>query len=195
MQLISNYGYVGVFLVEAISNATVLLPLPGWVATMVGGALLDNKLLVVFAAGLGAATGELTGYLLGYGGRRLVEKRDEYETAKRLFSKIGLAAIFLFSALPMPFDVVGMISGAAGLNPVIFFVVTFMGKTVSRSMMVLLGTSLEDMIVDLFAGRIRLELVFLVLGYVALYFLVVRAWKWFSARQGTGIGEGDAGKA
>ncbi len=192
--LVSNYGYAGVFLAELVSNATVLFPLPGAVATVVGGALLGNKLLVVLVAGLGAATGELTGYLVGYGGKRFVEKRDEYEAIKRLFSKIGVAAIFLFSALPLPFDIVGMISGATGLNPVIFFVATLAGKTVSRFMLVLLGTSLEEMIVDLFAGRIRLELILLVLGYVALYFLVIKAWKWYSTRQGTAASEGGVRK-
>jgi membrane protein DedA with SNARE-associated domain len=192
--LVSNYGYAGVFLAELVSNATVLFPLPGAVATVVGGALLGNKLLVVLVAGLGAATGELTGYLLGYGGKRFVEKRDEYEAIKRLFSKIGVAAIFLFSVLPLPFDIVGMISGATGLHPVIFFVVTLAGKMVSRFMLVLLGTSLEEMIADVFAGRIRLELILLVLGYVALYFLVIKAWKWYSARQGTAASEGGVRK-
>jgi uncharacterized membrane protein YdjX (TVP38/TMEM64 family) len=105
-----------------------------------------------------------------------------------------VAAIFLFSALPLPFDIVGMISGATGLNPVIFFVVTFMGKTVSRFMLVLLGTSLEEMIVDLFAGRIRLEFILLVVGYIALYFLVIKAWKWYSTRQGTAVSEGGVRK-
>jgi membrane protein DedA with SNARE-associated domain len=193
-QLVFNYGYAGVFLAELVSNATVLFPLPGAVATVVGGALLGNKPLVVLVAGLGAATGELTGYLVGYGGKRFVEKRDEYEAVKRLFSKIGLAAIFLFSALPLPFDIVGMLSGATRLNPVIFFVVTFMGKTVSRLMLVLLGTSLEEMIAGVFAGRIRLELILIVLGYVALYLLVIRAWKWYYTRQGTAASEGGVRK-
>ncbi|HYA22320.1 MAG TPA: VTT domain-containing protein [Thermoproteota archaeon] len=192
--LVSNYGYAGVFLVELISNATILFPLPGAAATVIAGALLDNKILVVLAAGLGAALGELTGYLVGYGGKRFVEKREEYEAVKRLFSKIGLIAIFLFSALPLPFDIVGMLSGATGLNPVVFFALTFMGKTVSRLMLVFLGASLEEMIAELFAGRIRLELLLIVAGYVALYLLVVEAWKRYYTRQGTASPEGGTGK-
>jgi len=192
--LVSNYGYVGVFLAELISNATVLFPLPGAAATVIAGALLENKILVVLAAGLGAAMGELTGYLVGYGGKRFVEKREEYEAIKRLFSKIGLAAVFLFSALPLPFDVVGMLSGATGLNPLVFLALTFLGKTVSRFMLVFLGASLEEMIAGLFAGRIRLELVLIVVGYVALYFLVVEAWKRYCAQQGIASRESGASR-
>ena len=62
------YGYPGLFVFSLVSNATVVLPAPSFAAVFaVGGAL--NPIVIGVVAGLGAALGEMTGYLAGVGGR------------------------------------------------------------------------------------------------------------------------------
>ncbi len=60
-------GYVGAFLIMLVGNATVVFPVPGLVFVFAMGSAL-NPLVVGLFAGPGAALGELTGYLAGYGG-------------------------------------------------------------------------------------------------------------------------------
>ncbi|HLD85636.1 MAG TPA: DedA family protein, partial [archaeon] len=56
--LIQTFGYLGVFLAMLIVNASVFLPLPGFVIIVAAAAFL-NPLLVGVAAALGGAIGEL----------------------------------------------------------------------------------------------------------------------------------------
>ena len=70
---LGNYGYLGAFLISLVSSATILLPLPGFLVVFPLGAAL-NPILVGLAAAGGATIGEMTGYLLGFTGRGIVEK-------------------------------------------------------------------------------------------------------------------------
>ena len=71
-QLIKSYGYLGVFLLPMLANATVFVPIPGVMVIFTMAAVL-NPILVAVVGGLGAATGELTGYLVGFSGQGLAE--------------------------------------------------------------------------------------------------------------------------
>ena len=64
LQNLEVLGYPGVFLISLVSNATVVLPAPGFIVTIVAGSIF-NPILVAIAAAAGAALGELTGYLAG----------------------------------------------------------------------------------------------------------------------------------
>ena len=54
-------------MLSILSNATVLIPLPGVLLTSAMGAVF-NPVYVALAAGSGAALGELSGYMAGVGG-------------------------------------------------------------------------------------------------------------------------------
>ena len=55
-------------------SATLFLPIPSWGAIGVAGGFL-NPILVGLCAGAGSATGELTGYFAGRGGRLVLSDR------------------------------------------------------------------------------------------------------------------------
>lgn len=65
---LEKYGYIGAFLISMFANATIVVPAPGW-AVIISLAAIFNPWLIGFLAGLGAALGQTTGYLLGYSGR------------------------------------------------------------------------------------------------------------------------------
>ena len=77
-----GYGYLGVFLISLLGNATVILPVPSLAVVFAGGGVL-NPLLVGLVAGVGEPLGELTGYLAGYGGSAVIDRLRHASSASR----------------------------------------------------------------------------------------------------------------
>lgn len=74
IQRLEALGYPGIFLVSMLSNATLILPVPGVLFTSAMGAVF-NPWWVALAAGTGAAIGELSGYIAGFSGQGVIENR------------------------------------------------------------------------------------------------------------------------
>lgn len=151
--LVLSYGYFGVFLGLLVSNASIFLPIPGVFIIFFAGAILD-PLWVAVAGGLGAAIGELTGYLVGYGGGKLIKDKNSFSIAHNAFRRYGYWTIYVFASLPLPFDVVGILSGMLSVNPLVFFALTFAGKTTAFSLYAFTGRGLTAIVLGLFRGRI-----------------------------------------
>lgn len=112
LQELAAYGYAAVFLVGLLSNATIILPIPGLAVSSVLGGVF-NPWLVGIVAGLGQALGELSGYMLGYSGQTLIADRPIYDRIGGWMRRWGVWVIFVLAAIPNPvFDVGGMIAGA-----------------------------------------------------------------------------------
>ena len=115
---LQNYVYLGAFLISLIGNATVILPGAvlviltniGIVLCPVTGAF--GPVLVGVAGGAGAAIGEMTGYMVGYSGRGVVEKSRLYLRLVGWMERWGILTVFIFSVVPFFFDLVGIIAGA-----------------------------------------------------------------------------------
>jgi uncharacterized membrane protein YdjX (TVP38/TMEM64 family) len=107
---LGNYGYLGAFLISLIGNATIILPAPGFLVLIALGATL-NPVLVGISGGIGGTLGEATCYLLGYGGRQVVQNRKLYDKAVQWLQRWGVITIFVFAVTPLPFDIVGMVAG------------------------------------------------------------------------------------
>jgi membrane protein YqaA with SNARE-associated domain len=67
-----------------------------------------NPLILGLSCGLGSTIGELSAYLIGWGGRSMLEERygKRLESAKLLIERYGVLAIFLFAVLPLPDDLI-----------------------------------------------------------------------------------------
>jgi membrane protein YqaA with SNARE-associated domain len=134
-----EYGYVGLFLISLIGNATVILPVPSFAVAFAMGGML-NPLGVGLVSGLGATIGEMTGYLAGVGGRPVVEKQPLYIRLEGWMRKGGPLVIFLLAAIPNPFfDVGGMMAGALRMPAWQFFVAGWAGKSVRFTLLALGG--------------------------------------------------------
>lgn len=109
---LGGYGYLGAFLISLICCATIIVPVPGLVIVFTLGAVL-NPLLVGVAAGTGGTFGEMTGYLLGYGGREAVEHAGLYKRVEGWMKRWGGLTVFLLAMIPNPiFDLAGAAAGA-----------------------------------------------------------------------------------
>jgi uncharacterized membrane protein YdjX (TVP38/TMEM64 family) len=151
--LINVFGYFGVFLAELVSSSSIFMPIPGFAATIVAATIL-NPFIVGILAGLGAAIGELTGYLLGLGGRKIVGVRGEFEFVRRLYRRYGLWTIYFFAATPSPFDVIGILCGLLKIDVRTFFFMTLAGKITSRIMLAITGKEILITAAELLRGQV-----------------------------------------
>jgi uncharacterized membrane protein YdjX (TVP38/TMEM64 family) len=132
-----SYGYFGVFLINVVGAASILLPSPAAASVLGGGALLDDFLgvpawfWVGIVAGCGEAIGEFSGYVAGYGGRVILEERPIYARIKSWMQRKGTLTMFLMSTIPNPlFDVAGLAAGAVQMPMRSFFFAVLGGKII-----------------------------------------------------------------
>jgi uncharacterized membrane protein YdjX (TVP38/TMEM64 family) len=143
-------GYAGAFLIMLFGNATVILPVPGLVFVIAMGSTL-NPWLLGLAAGPGAALGELTGYLAGYGGATPVENTRLYRRFDRLMDRYGLLVVFALSIIPNPiFDLAGVLAGASHIPMWQFLLTAALGKTIQATVLAWAGALSLDWLTGFF---------------------------------------------
>ena len=139
VQELKQYGYVAVFLVGLVSNATLILPVPGLAVSSVMGRVLDPW-VVGIVGGVSQALGELTGYMAGYSGQTWVDENRTYDRLARWIQRYGVPVIFVLAVIPNPvFDVGGMIAGALRLPLWKFLASCMAGKVIKNILFALAG--------------------------------------------------------
>lgn len=135
----ATYGYLGVFVVSLLGNATVVLPVPSLLAVFAGGTAF-NPLITGLVAGVAEPLGELTGYLAGYGGRAMIENQAQYARMQQFMQRHGFATILVLSAIPNPlFDLAGVSAGALHMPVWRFLLACWLGKTLKALAIAWLG--------------------------------------------------------
>lgn len=128
----SPSGLLVLFAIAAISNATLILPVPGLALTALA-ATVANPLLVGVVAGAGQAVGELTGYLAGYSGQTLIDDSPRYARLVGWMRRFGAITIFVLGVIPNPlFDVAGIIAGALRMPVGVYLVAAGAGKIIKN---------------------------------------------------------------
>jgi len=135
---LGNYGYLGAFLVSLVSNATIILPMPGFLLLFALGAAF-NPVLVGLAGAIGGTIGEMTCYLLGYSGRGVVQNRRLYDKSVKWLEKWGVLTVFAFAVTPSPFDVIGMVAGLLRFPFWKFFLACLCGKVIKYIVLAFAG--------------------------------------------------------
>ena len=139
LQELKQYGYAAVFLVGLVSNATVVLPVPGLAVSSVLGSVF-NPWIVGIVGGVGQALGELTGYMAGYGGQTLVDGNPVYDRLTRWMRRYGVLTVFVLAIVPNPvFDLGGMAAGALRFPVWKFLVSCTAGKVIKNIAFALAG--------------------------------------------------------
>ena len=109
---LGNWGYVGAFVINGISSASVVLPAPGGAIVLLM-APDYNPLVLGVAAGMGGALGSLTAYLVGVHARPALQGRCHYPRAHRLMHRFGSVLLILATLMPVsPGDFMGVLAGA-----------------------------------------------------------------------------------
>ena len=127
---LGDWGYFGAFVTQLLNSLTVLFPSLGHLVIMILAQDL-NPWLLGLIGGVGAGLGELSGYLVGLSGRRMVDRGTPWLARLLGWSRQrGAVVIFLFAVLPLPFDVVGIWAGSARYHLGRFLVYTTGGKII-----------------------------------------------------------------
>lgn len=130
LEELQQFGYLGVFVISIILNATLVLPAGNFIIIAALGGVLPSATLVGLIGGLGAAIGEITGYAAGYSGREIISRRQVYYRLEKWVKKWGALTIFLLSAAPIVFDIVGLAAGALRFPFWKFFIATWLGRSI-----------------------------------------------------------------
>jgi membrane protein YqaA with SNARE-associated domain len=138
---LGSLGYIGVFLITLISNATIVVPIPyfGLVAALSPGLSMVG---VGIAGALGSVIGESVSFFVGRSGRGVVEQTRFYRWVQRQLEHPWRAFVVLFalSAPPNPaFDVAGLTAGAMGLPYWIFLSAVFLARLVRFGIVAFVG--------------------------------------------------------
>ena len=130
---LGDYGYLGLFVISLIGNATLIVPAPVFVVACAAG-LVYGPIGVGVVSGLGAALGELTGYMAGAGGKALIPQGRRYDQLRRFMQRHGMLTIFLLGVIHNPiFDIGGLIAGALRMKAWKFVLAAWAGKAIRLS--------------------------------------------------------------
>lgn len=142
LQQLEALGYPGIFLLSLLSNATIIIPLPGVIITS-AMAMVFNPFWVAVAAGLGAALGELSGYLAGVAGQVVLQDSQKLRGLSEWITKHGEWAILLLALIPNPlFDMAGFLAGSSRMPVWRFLVFCSVGKIIKMLIFAYLGAGL-----------------------------------------------------
>ena len=138
-------GYLAAFVVTAVANASVVVPVPypGIIAIL--NCALGSTLGVALAGAAGSTLGETTAFLVGRAGKSAVDDTRFYRWLKRQLSTPlrAFLALLLLSAPPNPFfDVAGLTAGSLGVSYWIFLTATFLGRVVKMLFFIGLGQAI-----------------------------------------------------
>jgi len=149
--LVTNYGYAGAFLISIFGNFTIFFPVPFTITIYAFGATL-NPLLLGLVCGIGSTVGEFSAYLVGVGGRKVIEGRYEerLESAKRLIQRYGATIIFLFALLPLPDDIILIPLGVLRYDLKKALGAMFLGKTIMLTFVAYAGRYSYTFVKDIF---------------------------------------------
>jgi membrane protein YqaA with SNARE-associated domain len=145
----TQYGYLGIFLISLLGAMAIFVPIPYTVVIFILGASSSfDPLWIAVAAGAGAAIGEFSGYLIGFGGRRVVgdKYKKKMDFLTKLFKKYGTVAIFIFALTPLPDDLLFIPLGVMRYSLLRAFVPAILGKFFSN-------------LIIAYSGRLSLEIV------------------------------------
>ncbi len=141
---LAAYGYVGAFLLPLLANATVFVPVPGVMVIFTMGGLF-NPWIVALLGGMGAATGELSGYLVGYSGQGLAEKVKYYDQVvawMKTHRRLSYVLVAILAGIPNPFfDAAGIAAGTLRIPVGYFLVFTMIGSIVKMMAFAFAGNS------------------------------------------------------
>lgn len=149
VEALGDWGYFGVFLLQLINSATVVLfPVPGHAVIFAVSGTLNPFLIGVFGAA-GAALGEITAYMAGRGGSSMVDGSRWYKRLETMGERWRGWAIFIFAATPLPFDIAGVWAGAIRYPLGRFLLIVAAGKLILVTAIAIAGYYGVDIIQDL----------------------------------------------
>ena len=67
-------------------------------------------------------------WIIGNSGKAVVDRPVKLKKIEHSIEKYGIFAIFFWSLIPFPYDIIGLVAGYLGLSYVRYIIPTFLGK-------------------------------------------------------------------
>ena len=171
-------GRFAVWILAAVAFAdSSVLPIPPDLL-LVPLALVRRQQIWALSVVCAAASslGAMLGYGIGYSlwsfvGARLVEfygYSEGFATYQGLVERWGACIIIAKAFTPVPFKIMAIAAGVAGLDPLVFIIATVIGRTLHFAMVAILISLLRDRLSALIANYERPLAVVSVLAIVVL---------------------------
>ncbi len=144
---LQGLGYPGLFLINLIASASIVLPIPAlpFVAAMAilqtsDGVRVFNPWLLGLAAALGATLGELSGYAAGRSGTAIIDQTPLYQRLHAWTERYGVLTLSVLAFIPNPlFDMAGIAAGTLKMPLPKFLLATLLGKLPKMWLMAFAG--------------------------------------------------------
>jgi len=133
VQWFTSLGYFGIFLLSLVGALSIFVPIPYTVVIFwLGASSQWDPFLLMVAGGFGAATGELSGYILGYYGRKIIsqERLGKMNYLIKAFGRYLPIAIFFFAFTPLPDDLIFIPLGILKYKLFKVFIPSLLGKLI-----------------------------------------------------------------
>lgn len=155
IEIINQYGYIGIFLLISIEN--IFPPIPSEVILTFGGFMSTfskmHPLGVIFASTIGSVVGAIILYFLGFVlgtqriealfdsriGRILHLKKSDVRMAEKWFQRHGNKAVFFCRFVPIVRSLISIPAGLAKMKWSSFIVLTTIGSAIWNGILIYLG--------------------------------------------------------
>lgn len=136
---LGDWGYLGAFIINGLSSATIILPAPGALVIALMAEQFD-PLLIGIASGLGGALGGMTSYIAGAINVGKGADSRWFRSVRWLMTHAGILILFLFSAIPfLPGDFASIIAGSVRYPVLRYLIVTSIGNIIKMTAVAYLG--------------------------------------------------------
>jgi membrane protein DedA with SNARE-associated domain len=145
-----SLSYFGIFLLALVGAMSIFVPIPYTVVIFWLGKDGWDPFLLMIAGGFGAAVGELSGYVLGYYGRKVIseERLRKMSYLIKAFGRYLPIAVFLFAFTPLPDDLLFIPLGILRYKLFRVFIPSLLGKSIMCFTLAYLGKHLGKIVED-----------------------------------------------
>jgi membrane protein YqaA with SNARE-associated domain len=176
-------GYTGAFIISFLGNATILFPFPYIAVPFFLGGIIDeitstfvfDPWIIGIVAGFGALIGEMTGYIIGYGGGKLIdqEQRNGFREFIESHPRATPLVLWFLAATPIPDDILIVPLGAARYPWWKVALPQLIGKTMFMIAIAWAGRFGLDIVETIFGGSDPLSLVSRGIEVIALLSVIL----------------------
>ena len=185
INLMNQFGYIGIFLLIAIEN--IFPPIPSEVILTFGGYMTTysnlNVPLVILSATLGSLLGAIVLYAIGKilnkerlmkivsgkVGKILRLKKEDIESADKWFDTKGEKCVFFCLFIPIVRSLISIPAGMSEMNIPKFLIYTTIGSLIWNSVLVVVGSIVGknwENIVNIFDTYSTITLILLIIIFI-----------------------------
>lgn len=192
-EIVSDFGYVGVFLVIILEN--LFPPIPSEFVLAFSGFMTTRTNLTVIGMILASTAGSVIGSMVLFKigsildvqrlekvidrwGHILRLKKGDIQKADAWFDKYGVWTVFLCRMIPLLRSLISIPAGMSNMNFSLFILLTFLGTLIWNTVLVCVGSMLGESwhtilaFTDVYSKVIYIVLI---LGFVWAVFFYVKA--------------------